>query len=50
MPEWLYAKMVAGYTPMVPTLGTMSTIGAALALMFGWIALTVARRRQQSGG
>ena len=50
VPEWLYAKMVAGYTPMVPTLGTMSTIGAALALMFGWIALTVARRRQQSGG
>lgn len=50
VPEWLYAKMVAGYTPMVPTLGTMSTIGAALALLFGWIALTVARRRQQSGG
>ena len=25
VPEWLYAKMVAGYTPMVPALGTMST-------------------------
>ena len=31
VPEWLYAKMVAGYTPMVPALGTMSTLAAAAA-------------------
>ena len=24
VPEWLYAKMVSGYTPMVPTLGTLT--------------------------
>ena len=33
VPEWLYAKMVAGYTPMVPALGTMSTIAAAAVLL-----------------
>ena len=32
VPEYLYAKMVAGYTPGVPVLGTVSTIGAALLL------------------
>ena len=30
IPEYLYAKMVAGYTPGVPVLGTVSTFGAAL--------------------
>jgi spermidine/putrescine transport system permease protein len=45
VPEWLYAKMVAGYTPMVPTLGTMSTIGAALALGLGGLVGVIMRRR-----
>jgi len=35
IPEWLYAKMVAGYTPMVPVLGTMATLGAAAILLGG---------------
>ncbi len=33
VPKWLYAKMVAGYTPMVPALGTMSTLAAAVILL-----------------
>lgn len=33
VPEWLYAKMVAGYTPMVPTLGTFTVIAAATLLL-----------------
>ena len=33
VPEWLYAKMVAGYTPMVPALGTMATLAAAVLLL-----------------
>ena len=33
VPEWLYAKMVAGYTPMVPALGSMATIAAAAVLL-----------------
>ena len=46
IPKWLYAKMVAGYTPMVPALGTMSTLGAALALGLGGVILYLYRRRQ----
>ncbi|MBA3324792.1 MAG: ABC transporter permease [Rhodobacteraceae bacterium] len=45
-PEWLYAKMVAGYTPMVPALGSMSTIAAATALLLSGLILRLARRRQ----
>ena len=45
VPEWLYAKMVAGYTPMVPALGTMSTLTAAATLLLGGLALAIARRR-----
>ena len=36
MPEYLYAKMVAGYTPGVPVLGTISTIGATVLLLGGY--------------
>ena len=33
MPEYLYAKMVAGYTPGVPVLGTFTVLGAAVLLL-----------------
>ena len=33
LPEWLYAKMVSGYSPLVPTLGIMSVIGSFLIIM-----------------
>ena len=36
VPEYLYAKMVAGYTPGVPVLGTVSTITAAILLLGGY--------------
>jgi spermidine/putrescine transport system permease protein len=45
VPEYLYAKMVAGYTPGVPVLGTVSTIGAALILLGGY-AFVIARNRR----
>ena len=44
VPEFLYAKMVAGYTPGVPVLGTVATIGAIVVLLGGY-ALIDARRR-----
>ncbi len=44
IPKWLYAKMVAGYTPMVPALGTMSTLGAAGALILAGIVAMLLRR------
>ncbi len=36
LPEWLYAKMVSGYTPLVPTVGMMS-IAASLLLIISAI-------------
>jgi len=44
VPEYLYAKMIAGYTPAVPTLGTISTAGAALLLLGGYLIILLARR------
>ncbi len=52
LPEWLYAKMVSGYSPLVPTLGVMSVVGSfviiltALALAWLWRANKDARAAQ----
>ena len=49
LPEWLYAKMVSGYSPLVPTLGVMSVVGSflliltALAVVWLWRANNEAR-------
>jgi spermidine/putrescine transport system permease protein len=45
IPEYLYAKMVAGYTPGVPVLGTVSTVGAATLLLVGYAIILMLRRR-----
>jgi spermidine/putrescine transport system permease protein len=47
IPEYLYAKMVAGYTPGVPVLGTVNTFGAAFLLLGGY-ALILWRRRSRT--
>ena len=47
IPEYLYAKMVAGYTPGVPVLGTVAT-GSAAMLLLGGYALIVLRRRTRT--
>ena len=44
IPEWLYAKMVAGYTPLVPTLGALTTLGAAVVLLGGYAVIMLTRR------
>ena len=46
IPEYLYAKMVAGYTPGVPVLGTVSTVGAAGLLLVGYAIIVMLRRRR----
>ncbi|MCV2866340.1 ABC transporter permease [Albidovulum sediminicola] len=33
LPEWLYAKMVSGYSPLVPTLGVMSVVGSFVLIL-----------------
>ncbi len=41
IPEWLYGKMIGGYTPMVPAVGFLSVLAGGLALVIG---LTVRAR------
>ena len=44
IPEWLYAKMVSGYTPMVPTLGSLTMGSAAGLLLISFVVFTIYRR------
>ncbi len=47
VPEWLYAKMVSGYTPMVPTLGSLMMGAAAIILSISYVAYNLYRSRQK---
>ncbi len=49
IPEYLYAKMVAGYTPGVPVLGTVNTVGAAVLLLGGYALILWWRRGRTEG-
>lgn len=33
LPEWLFAKMVSGYSPLVPTLGILSVVGSFFLIL-----------------
>lgn len=47
LPEWLYSRMVVGYQPLIPAVGTLSVLGAmALALTFYGLAAWRARRHR----
>jgi len=46
VPEWLYAKMVSGYTPMVPTLGSLTMAGAAQMVVLVLLGFQIRRMRQ----
>jgi spermidine/putrescine transport system permease protein len=48
VPEYLYAKMVAGYTPGVPVLGTISTVGAIVILVGGYLVTLALERRRRT--
>lgn len=50
VPEWLYAKMVSGYTPMVPTLGSMTMGSAALLLLLVYLVWLANRMRKMNRG
>jgi len=45
VPEWLYAKMVMGYTPMVPTLGSLTMGGAVIVVLAVYVAFLLRRWR-----
>ena len=44
LPEWLYAKMVSGYSPLVPTLGVLSVVGSFLLIMLALVVAWAWRR------
>lgn len=43
LPEWLYAKMVSGYSPLVPTVGVLSIAMSMLLLVIAFIIFRVVR-------
>ena len=50
VPEWLYAKMVSGYTPMVPTLGSLTMASAGLLLLLVYLIWLASRLRRMKRG
>ncbi len=44
LPEWLYAKMVSGYSPLVPAVGTLTVLGVALLVALAVTCMWLFRR------
>jgi spermidine/putrescine transport system permease protein len=45
VPEWLYAKMIGGYTPMVPAVGLITVLLGAAILVVGLTINGMLQRR-----
>lgn len=48
LPEWLYAKMVSGYSPLVPTLGIMSVVASLFLIMTAFAVAWLVRSIRDS--
>ena len=48
LPEWLYAKMVSGYSPLVPTVGVMSIFASVLLLIAAFLIPWLVRTAQEN--
>lgn len=46
LPEWLYAKMVNGYVPLVPVVGMLSIAGSAALIIIAMVLWGLVRRRR----
>ena len=44
LPEWLYAKMIMGYSPLVPTVGTLTVVGAGVFILAGSFVVLLFKR------
>ena len=44
LPEWLYAKMIMGYSPLVPTVGTLTVVGAGIFILAGFFVVLLFKR------
>ena len=49
LPEWLYAKMVSGYSPLVPTLGVMSVVGSFVLILAAFAVAWLMRTNRDAG-
>ncbi len=49
LPEWLYAKMVSGYSPLVPAVGTLTVLGVVLLIGLALTARWLFRRTRGTG-
>lgn len=49
LPEWLYARMVSGYSPLVPTLGVLSVIASFVLILaafaIAWLVRLICDRK-----
>lgn len=43
LPEWLYAKMVSGYSPLVPTVGMLSVATSLVLLLVAFVVVWLTR-------
>lgn len=54
LPEWLYAKMVSGYSPLVPTVGVLSILASiciiSLAILLPWLTRSMRTNRPDDTG
>ena len=48
LPEWLYAKLVSGYSPLVPTLGVMSVVGSFLLILAAMAVAWMVRANKEA--
>ncbi|MCY4153358.1 MAG: ABC transporter permease [Aestuariivita sp.] len=44
LPEWLYAKMVSGYSPLVPTLGIMSVVASIFLIIISFAVIWLVQK------
>lgn len=49
LPEWLYAKMVSGYSPLVPTVGMLTVAASAVLLILALCLPALLTRIRMSG-
>ena len=46
LPEWIFGKMIAAYTPMIPAIGSLIIAAVAVLTFGGLFAFILMRRRQ----
>ena len=45
LPEWLYAKMVSGYSPLIPAVGILTVVASAAIILLAWVGWSLLRWR-----